>query len=297
MTSRMKSWYLLPAFALGALAGWLGRGGQPAGIAASQSASKSIAERPASLRTDGDPGSSSAPAFPAETSPRKRPDALQAWIAGLNAGNWRSYLEQAVSPEAMDRQFLVSGSAESLLFLRKLGEIAPRETLEFLEGRRLDSCNPDVVEGWAQVAPVEAFQWSLNSDPRSAYQSIGRAAALMLAEDPAVVLGNPDFRIQREVALGLYRQLGIEKVSQLLETRWDATTDNEDVLGFRDHEFDNWSLVATYAISRSIPEDPARREAMIAWYQAIASRPGLNPRIRTNAELQIKNLRTPRTSN
>lgn len=289
----MKSWYLLPAFVLGGLAGWMGRSTEADPAAASPAGVTHAAERPTSLRANEAPARAS---FPADVPPQERAKAFQAWIAGMNAGNWRSYLDQAVSPEAMDRRFLQSDSVESRLFLRRLGEIAPQDTMKFLADRKLDDCIPDVAEGWAQVAPAEAFGKAMSwGNPYGGYKAIGKMAAALLVEDPKAVLEDPRFELQEDVAKELYRHLGIRKVSELLDSRWDLKSGGD--AGFRAHEFKRWSGVVSYSIYQSDLDDAAKRKEMIDWYERLANRPDLNPQIREFVDFQLNYQRRRKAEN
>ncbi len=280
----MKGWWLIPAFAVGVMAGRIGREQPEFPVAQAATVKESPLKRPASRRQG-----NAVIRSPFEASPKNRAEQFQQWIDALDAGNWRDYLAQATSPDARDREFLKKPSVESQLLLRRMGEIAPQETIRFLTERKLDSCVPEVVEGWAKVAPEEAFGWVIARRSMlggEGYSAIGKAAAALLPLDPRAVLEHPDFQIQEGVARELGRHAGIQEVSLLLETRWDEVPGDGDRRqnDFRRHEFQNWSAV----VVTTMLDSENSNDVVIGWYERVSQRKKLNPAIHDYVEHQLR---------
>ncbi|MCW1921528.1 hypothetical protein OKA05_03120 [Luteolibacter arcticus] len=232
-------------------------------------------------------------AIPAE----QNQDALMEWVEGIDAGNWRSYLEIATSEQARDRQFLDLPSVESLLLLRRLGEIAPEETIRSLNEKKFLKTLPEVVDGWARVAPREAFESLLSRRLMISTEiegaCFGRAVAVMFATDPQAVLNRSPARVgeypcslSEGVANALPRYAGVERVEALLESRWDDVAGDLRTNWGRAGEFTAWSEVYTRSLLKS-GEPAVQTQQIIERSERLLARENLNPQVRGVIEHQL----------
>ena len=219
---------------------------------------------------------------------------IQKSIQGLDSSNWLTYLNEATSKEAEDRGFLETPSVESLLLLRRLGDVAPSEAIKFLIEKNLEGCLAGVVDGWSKVDPASAFTWlqSHQNELRkpgkeeSLRRANAKAAGALIAVDPQAVLSNKDFQLSTEDAVEMARHVGFQKLSELLAARWEIQSGDYQENRTLGEEFSAFAMVAYEDIRRKIPNGSERINRQGAFLSKMLENPRLNPGVRHWIEAQ-----------
>jgi len=209
----------------------------------------------------------------------------------LDTSNWLTYLNEATSEEAVDRGFLKSPSVESLMLLRRLGEVAPTETIKYLVEKKLFGCLAGVVDGWSGVDAEGAFEWLQAHQGElpqveSTWQALSKAAGALVAVDPQAVFTNKDFRLRKEDAVEMTRQVGFQKLSEMLAPRWEKPSGDYWEGRRLADEYEAWDHVIHEDVRKRFPESEAIQE-VYANRKRMLENPRLNSGVRFWLQYQV----------
>jgi len=296
MAGMMKWVPVISAMLLGILIGWMAHG-------MSGAAAETESRRGATLPERKRPSMTAhamevrQPSF-AEPAGADRTRQFQRWVDGMTEANWRSYLDAALSQEARDHGFLHHMSLESMMLLRKLGEMGGEEPIKLLVDATFTPAAAEVMEGWATKDPEAAMRW-VEGNKYSPYfgennEVLAKAVGAMIESDPDRVWKTFG-QIREPLAREFVRRKGLEGMDELLWRYWmepagDYMHDRllQDKFGDWEGQSDKYRNQELHSQGSSSFNE--RMKLRAARYDEYLSR-NPNPMVREYIEVQLKHIR------